>query len=246
VALRHIGYFGSVAFHVGLAAYLSQLPAQPPPREDTVITVHEVPAPRAAHVQPPEPAPEPPKASAVPAPAPRPAPAPKPAAARPTPAPAQPAPAPAAAPATAPSEAPADFGTMMGNGSGPGLALPAAPKERPPERAARPDPPARPKLLEKPAPDDEGGCTEDKVKPKPIKVLQPAFTQDAQEARIEGKVRVEVTISATGEVTGVRVLEGLGHGLDEAALAAARGSTFTPANRCGKAIATTFVIGISL
>ena len=45
-------------------------------------------------------------------------------------------------------------------------------------------------------------------------------------------------------MSNVRVIEGLGHGLDEAALEAARGSTFEPATRCGKPIATTFTIGM--
>jgi protein TonB len=40
------------------------------------------------------------------------------------------------------------------------------------------------------------------------------------------------------------VIAGLGHGLDEAALEAARASTFEPGTRCGKAAVTTFTIGM--
>ena len=68
--------------------------------------------------------------------------------------------------------------------------------------------------------------------------------QEAQDASITGKVRVEITISRTGEVTAARVIEGLGYGLDEAALEAAKQSTFTPATRCGEAVETTFTIGM--
>jgi protein TonB len=47
-----------------------------------------------------------------------------------------------------------------------------------------------------------------------------------------------------GQVVSARVLEGLGHGLDDAALEAARAAHFEPAMRCGKPTKTTFVIGM--
>ena len=40
------------------------------------------------------------------------------------------------------------------------------------------------------------------------------------------------------------VLEGLGHGLDEVALTAARAATFEPGTRCGKPTSATFVIAM--
>ena len=51
-------------------------------------------------------------------------------------------------------------------------------------------------------------------------------------------------ISTTGAVTAARVIEGLGHGLDEAALEAAKQSTFSPATKCGEPVETTFTIGM--
>jgi protein TonB len=117
------------------------------------------------------------------------------------------------------------------------------PSATPPPRDDTPKP--KPKVLAAAGPvSAESACAEPIVKPKPIQVIQPAYTPDAQAAGIAGKVRVEITISATGEVTGARVLEGLGHGLDEAALEAARASTFTPATRCGEPVGTTFTIGM--
>ena len=74
--------------------------------------------------------------------------------------------------------------------------------------------------------------------------LALAFLPAAALAQVEGKVRIEITVGPDGNVTGVRVLQGLGHGLDEAALEAARGSTFEPGTRCGKPVATTFTIGM--
>ena len=82
------------------------------------------------------------------------------------------------------------------------------------------------------------------MKPKPITILQPAYTDDARGAQIEGKVRIEITVGTDGTVSAVRVIQGLGHGLDEAALEAARGSTFEAGTKCGKPIAMTFTIGM--
>jgi len=55
---------------------------------------------------------------------------------------------------------------------------------------------------------------------------------------------VELTVDETGRVVEVRVLQGLGYGLDEAALAAARSATFEPALRCGKPSRATFTISM--
>jgi protein TonB len=81
-------------------------------------------------------------------------------------------------------------------------------------------------------------------KPKVVSITQPSYTPAARDARVAGKVRVEVTVDATGRVASARVLEGLGHGLDEAALAAARGATFEAGTKCGKPASATFVIAI--
>ena len=79
---------------------------------------------------------------------------------------------------------------------------------------------------------------------RPINVPQPAFTEAARAAGVEGKVRVELTVDETGRVVDVRVLQGLGYGLDEAALSAARSATFEPALRCGKPSRATFTISM--
>jgi protein TonB len=87
-------------------------------------------------------------------------------------------------------------------------------------------------------------CTEAIVKAKPISVPTPEYTDAARAAGVEGRVRVQVTIDATGRVTGAKVIASLGNGLDEAALAAARAAKFDAATRCGRPVATTFVIGM--
>src|SRR4051812_23953234 len=87
-------------------------------------------------------------------------------------------------------------------------------------------------------------CDEPASKPKPLNVPQPAYSERAREAGIEGKVRVELTVDETGRVVSVRVIQGLGYGLDEAAVAAAQSATFEPAIRCGKPSRATFTISM--
>ena len=70
-------------------------------------------------------------------------------------------------------------------------------------------------------------------KPKPV------YTAEARELRIEGQVAVEVQFGAAGAVRVLRVLKGLGHGLDEAAQQAAAQIQFRPATRDGAAIDST-------
>jgi len=87
-------------------------------------------------------------------------------------------------------------------------------------------------------------CDEPAAKPKPRSVPQPVYTDRARSAGIEGKVRVELTVDETGRVVSVRVLTGLGYGLDEAAVAAAERASFEPAVRCGKPTRATFTISM--
>ena len=47
---------------------------------------------------------------------------------------------------------------------------------------------------------------------------------------------LEVVFVASGELRVVRVVDGLGHGLDEAAVDAARRIKFTPARRGGRPV----------
>jgi protein TonB len=57
-----------------------------------------------------------------------------------------------------------------------------------------------------------------------------AYPPEAERAGIEGKVRLRVALDARGRVSSARVLRGLGHGLDEAAVEAlTRRCRFTPA-----------------
>jgi protein TonB len=161
------------------------------------------------------------------------------------------APKPAEAPP--PSETPAptpmadlpDFGlSLIGGVDGTGFALPLGGSTKTPPRLAN-TAAAAPKRLSAAA---AGGaldpCQDPAAKPKPRSVPQPAGTEAARAAGVEGKVRVQLTVDETGRVVEVKLLQGLGYGLDEAAMAAARQAEFEPAVRCGKPARATFNISM--
>jgi protein TonB len=222
-------YGASLAVHLGLAGGMLAVKAKPR-QERVAIVVREIKKPAAKVAETPKPPPEAPEPSKA---------APKKVAMRApktAPAPA----APSAAPASSAAAVPEYFGLTMGGGSsGDGMAVPAARPAAEKEEVRR----ARPKVLAAAAAESDG-CAEEAVKPKPINIVQPAYNDEARAAAIEGKVRVELTVDADGAVTNARVIAGLGHGLDESALEAARASTFEPGTRCGKAAVATFTIGM--
>jgi TonB family protein len=73
----------------------------------------------------------------------------------------------------------------------------------------------------------------------PVELLSkptPSYTDEARRLKIEGEVLLEVEFAATGSVTILRVVRGLGHGLDEAAMTAAKQIRFKPAQDSGRAV----------
>ncbi len=73
---------------------------------------------------------------------------------------------------------------------------------------------------------------------------RPAYTDEARLLRIEGEVLLEVLFSASGETRVLRMIQGLGHGLDENAIASARAIQFRPAKRGDAAADSTAVVHI--
>jgi TonB family protein len=74
---------------------------------------------------------------------------------------------------------------------------------------------------------------------QPVEILakpKPQYTDEARKLGLEGEVLVQVVFSATGPVQVVRVIKGLGHGLDEAAIHAAEQIRFKPAQQDGKPV----------
>ncbi len=58
---------------------------------------------------------------------------------------------------------------------------------------------------------------------------RPLYTDEARNLKIEGDVLLEAVFTASGQVEVQRVVRGLGHGLDESAISAARAIRFKPA-----------------
>jgi TonB family protein len=76
-------------------------------------------------------------------------------------------------------------------------------------------------------------------KDTPVSLLSkpaPSYTLEARQRKIEGDVELEVEFTATGQVRVIRVIRGLGYGLDESAVKAAENIRFAPARRDGQAV----------
>ena len=66
--------------------------------------------------------------------------------------------------------------------------------------------------------------------------MKPGYTVAANRAGVEGEVVLLVTIDTKGKVVAVKVIKGLGYGLDEAAIKAAEKWLYEPATLDGTPI----------
>ena len=72
----------------------------------------------------------------------------------------------------------------------------------------------------------------------------PAYTDEAKNLKLEGEVLLEVEFLASGQLHVNRVVRGMGHGLDESAVAAANKMRFKPAMRNGQAMDSTAIVHV--
>lgn len=72
----------------------------------------------------------------------------------------------------------------------------------------------------------------------------PVYTPEALSLKLEGEVLLEMSFGANGTLQVNRVVRGLGHGLDEAAIAAAQKIRFKPAQRDGQPVDSTAVVHV--
>jgi len=234
----------SLIAHLGLTRVARHLPARaaPPARPTVAIRVLSAPppppelSPPAPEAAPPEVTPPPPQ-PAVAKKIPRPARAQR---ATETPPPVAANPPPEAAPAVAPSPAPGPpvFGVSMDSTSEAGSG-PAMPIGTPGGRgAARGGQGAAP--TEGPGKHEGGGppvpVYEVTEMPLPRRRCTGKYTDEAMQAGVEGTVVLELVIGADGRVRDVRVVHGLGHGLDEAAIVAMKACPFSPGRRGSEAV----------
>jgi TonB family protein len=223
-------------------ASVALLRVQVPVHSDPVVITFTSVAPPPPRPPPPAKAPEPaPEA----APTPKPAPVPhvvKPAAPKVAAAKAAPPPPAAAPPPAAPATAVPEFGVQLGGPSGPGgIAVPTGDPGGAPTTVRH----AASKVLSAAPAAAANDCSEPPTKPHLLNMPQPVFPAEARTAGVQGKVRVRITVDAAGAVADAKVIEGLGHGCDEAALEAARTCRFDPALRCGAPVAGSITMGFT-
>ncbi|MEP6961370.1 MAG: energy transducer TonB, partial [Acidobacteriota bacterium] len=81
----------------------------------------------------------------------------------------------------------------------------------------------------------------------PVQILnkpRPSYTDDARAQHIEGEVLLEIVFPASGPARVLRLIRGLGHGLDESATRSASAIEFRPALRAGQPIDQTAIVHI--
>jgi periplasmic protein TonB len=83
----------------------------------------------------------------------------------------------------------------------------------------------------------EGPAYGDEVKPAlPVAFPDPQISRHELPSGLQGDVVIEITIDVQGNVVETRLLQGVGHGIDEKVIAAAREWHFRPATRNGIAV----------
>ena len=102
------------------------------------------------------------------------------------------------------------------------------------------DVPAPPTVQSRPAAQAAAKMVPAEILSKPV----PIYTEEARAKRIEGEVLLEVVLEATGKLRVLRVVRGLGHGLDDAAVRAAEQIRFKPAQKDGQPSDSTAVLHI--
>lgn len=239
----------SVVVHVGLFAGALSIPARraPPPKKKVEIVVVEKKKPPEPEVTPepsPEPPPPPPPPKAVPKPVPKKADTPPPSR--------EPPPPPDAPPPPPPQGFSLDMEATVTAGDGPAVravegggnmfADPKAGGDPGKKTAERP-----------PAPQGRGtnplAQGEGLVEPKvltPERDREPPYTEEAKEREIEGELLLRVTVDEAGRVAEVKVIKGLGYGLDEAAVKHVKAKfRFEPARLNGTPISRQITIPIT-
>ena len=86
-------------------------------------------------------------------------------------------------------------------------------------------------------PQPKAKVAEPVVKTLPAEITfkpRPVYTDEGRKLKIEGEVLIHVVFSAEGQIRIVKVMHGLGHGLDESAIRAAEKIQFKPALKDGR------------
>ena len=102
----------------------------------------------------------------------------------------------------------------------------------------------------------EAVATSPSNQPRPVQAVErvipaeilskpsPIYTEEARTKKIEGEVLLEVVLEASGKLRVLKVVRGLGHGLDDSAVHAAEQIHFKPALKDGQPSDSTAVVHI--
>ena len=74
--------------------------------------------------------------------------------------------------------------------------------------------------------------------------MDPEFSEEARQAKYQGMVLLAIEVDASGHPANIRVLQGLGMGLDEKAIQAVSQWRFRPGLQNGKPVATPATIQV--
>ena len=98
-----------------------------------------------------------------------------------------------------------------------------------------------------PSPEPEGPIQVGGDVQAPVKTYypQPAYTEIARKARLQGVVIVQAIIDKQGQVTNVKILKGLGMGLDQATVDAVKKWKFEAATLHGKPVAVYYNLTVN-
>jgi TonB family protein len=81
--------------------------------------------------------------------------------------------------------------------------------------------------------------------PKVLQKTEPEYTEEARVAKYQGTVVLAVEIAATGSAQNIRIVKGLGLGLDENAVATVQQWRFQPATKDGAPITVQATIEVN-
>lgn len=111
-----------------------------------------------------------------------------------------------------------------------------APAAAEPVRTVRPQGAApKPGLAEKPAqkPEAVAASSAGVTNPRPLYQAEPAYTEDARIAKVQGSVKLSLVVDEQGRAQDIQVLTSLDPGLDQQAVEAVRQWVFAPGTKDG-------------
>jgi TonB family protein len=83
------------------------------------------------------------------------------------------------------------------------------------------------------------------ARPRLIYGPDPEYSEQARKAGVEGAIQLQVTVDANGDVADVKVVKGLGSGLDEKAIEAVRTWKFKPGTEDGTPVRSEIAVEVS-